>query len=310
MEAFEDEGYSNPAHNVVQMVGMILYRFGTEELKRDVLSKILAGEVICSLGYSEPGSGSDVFAAQCRATRDGDGWRIDGTKMFTSGANLTDYVFMLTRTDPSAAKHKGLTMFLVPLKTKGVTVQPVFTFQDERTNITFYDGVQVPDSYRLGPVNEGARTMAAGLELEHGGGFGKVQRAMLKAAVQLCREIKYQGEPLIEQPHARLRLAHSAANLMVSDLLTFRSVWASVNKKPNAGFGPMAKMYTSEKFLTDSRDLLDLTAPHSLTKKEGPAGFLNQCYRHAQGTTIYGGTSEVHRSMIAERALGMPRTRE
>jgi alkylation response protein AidB-like acyl-CoA dehydrogenase len=82
-----------------------------------------------------------------------------------------------------------------------------------------------------------------------------------------------------------------------------------VNKKPNDGFGPMAKMYSSEKFQSDARDLLDLTAPYSLAKREGPLGLLNLCYRHSQGTTIYGGTSEVHRSMIAERALGMPRTR-
>lgn len=309
MEAFEEQGYNNPAHNVTQMVGLIIHRFGSDELKREVLPKIIAGEVICSLGYSEPGSGSDVFAAQCRAMRDGDGWRIDGTKMFTSGANLTDYVFMLTRTDPDAPKHKGLTMFLVPLKTQGVTVQPVYTFQDERTNITFYDGVRVPDSYRLGAVNEGAKTMAAGLELEHGGGFSKVQRAMLKAAVQLCHEIQRNGRPLIEQTQAQVRLARSAANLMVSDLFTFRSVWAGAEKKPNAGFGPMAKMYSSEKFLGDARDLLDLTAPHSLSKRAGPAALLNQCYRHAQGTTIYGGTSEIHRSMIAERALGLARTR-
>jgi 3-oxochol-4-en-24-oyl-CoA dehydrogenase len=200
-------------------------------------------------------------------------------------------------------------MFLVPLKTNGVTIQPVYTFQDERTNITFYDGVQVPDSYRLGGVNEGSKTMAAGLELEHGGGFSKSQRAMLKAAVQLCSEIRYQGRPLLEATQAQVRLARSAANLMVSDLLTFRAIWASVEKKPNAGFGPMAKMYSSEKFLSDARDLLDLTAPYSLSKRQGPAGLLNQCYRHSQGTTIYGGTSEIHRSMIAERALGMPRTR-
>ena len=309
MDAFEEQGYNNPASNVTAMVGLILYRFGSDELKRDVLPRIVAGEVICSLGYSEPGSGSDVFAAQCRATRDGDGWRIDGTKMFTSGANLTDYVFMLTRTDPDAPKHKGLTMFLVPLKTQGVTVQPVFTFQDERTNITFYDGVHVPDSYRLGGVNEGARTMAAGLELEHGGGFGKVQRAMLKAAIQACKDIQFEGRPLLEQCQARVRLARSAANLMVSEMLTFRAVWASSEKQPNAGFGPMAKMYSSEKFLSDARDLLDLTAPYSLSKRPGPAGFLDLCYRHAQGTTIYGGTSEVHRSLIAERALGLPRTR-
>ncbi len=309
MEAFEEQGYNNPAHNVTTMVATILHRFGSEEVKRDVLEKIVAGDAICALGYSEPGSGSDVFAAQCKATRDGDGWRIDGTKMFTSGANLADYVFMLTRTDPDAPKHKGLTMFLVPLKTEGVTIQPVYTFQDERTNITFYDGVYIPDSYRLGGVNEGSKTMTAGLEQEHSGGFSKSQRAMLRAAVQLCRDIEHNGRPLIQQPLAQMRLARSAANLMVSDMLTFRSLWASVNKKPNIGFGPMAKMYSSEKFLGDARDLLDLTAPYSLAKREGPAGLLNLCYRHAQGTTIYGGTSEVHRSMIAERALGMPRTR-
>jgi alkylation response protein AidB-like acyl-CoA dehydrogenase len=309
METFEEQGYSNPAHNVTTMVATIMYRFGSDELKRDVLSKIVAGEAICSLGYSEPGSGSDVFSAQCRATRDGDGWRIDGTKMFTSGANLADYVFMLTRTDPDVPKHKGLTMFLVPLKAKGVTIQPVYTFQDERTNITFYDGVHIPDSYRLGGVNEGSKTMAAGLELEHGGGFSKAMRPPLRAAVQLCKEITRNGRPLIEQPQAQVRLARAAANVMVSDLFTFRSMWASVEKKPSAGFGPMAKMYSSEKFLTDARDLLDLTAPDSLAKRQGPAAIINMAYRHAQGTTIYGGSSEVHRSMIAERALGMPRTR-
>ena len=99
------------------------------------------------------------------------------------------------------------------------------------------------------------------------------------------------------------------ADLMISDLLAYRSLWAGVEKKRNLAYGPMAKMFSSERFLADARDLLDLTAPLSLSKRNGPAGFINQCYRHAQGTTIYGGTSEVHRSMIAERALSLPRTR-
>ncbi|MGH8516155.1 MAG: acyl-CoA dehydrogenase family protein [Panacagrimonas sp.] len=309
-DVWEKYGWTTFAANVTQMVGVVLHRFGSDEVKRDILSRIIAGEAICSLGYSEPASGSDVFAAQCKATREADGsWRIDGTKMFTSGADIADYVFMLTRTNPDVPKHKGLTMFIVPLKTPGITIQPVHTFQDERTNVTFYDGVRVPDSYRLGEVDAGARTMAAGLELEHGGGFSKPLRAMLKAAVAFCREIRRDDHALIEESQAQVRLARTAADLMVSDLLAWRSLWASVNKKPNAGFGPMAKMYSSERFLADSRDLLDLTAPYSLSKRTGPAGFLNQCYRHAQGTTIYGGTSEVHRSMIAERALGLPRTR-
>ncbi|MFA5941585.1 MAG: acyl-CoA dehydrogenase [Sinimarinibacterium sp.] len=309
MNAFEHQGYNNPAANVAQMVGLIIYRFGSDELKREVLTKIMAGEVICSLGYSEPGSGSDVFAAQCKASRDGEGWRIDGTKMFTSGANLASYVLMLCRTNPDVPKHKGLTMFIVPLKAQGVTIQPVHTFQDERTNITFYDGVRIPDSWRLGEVDGGVRTMSASLELEHGGGFSKVMRGMLEAAEELCREIQHDGRPLLEDGSAQGRLARSVANLWVSDMLAFRAQWTIAEKKPNHAYGPMAKLFSSEKFLTDARDLLDLTAPLSLSKRKGAAALVNQCYRHAQGTTIYGGTSEVHRSMIAERALNMPRTR-
>ena len=308
-DVWEEYSWTTAPTSVAQMVGAIIHRFGTDELKQEVLSKIISGEVICSLGYSEPGSGSDVFAAQCRATPDGNGWRIDGTKMFTSGANIADYVMMLTRTNPDVPKHKGLTMFMVPLKAEGVTIQAVHTFQDERTNITFYDGVRIPDSYRLGAVDGGVKTMSAGLEMEHGGGFAKPLRAMLKAAENLCRDINYNGHALIEETQAQVRLARTTADLMVSDLLGHRALWAGAEKKPNLAYGPMVKMFSSEKFLSDARDMLDLTAPYSLSKRTGPAGFLNQCYRHAQATTIYGGTSEVHRSLIAERGLGLPRTR-
>jgi alkylation response protein AidB-like acyl-CoA dehydrogenase len=230
--------------------------------------------------------------------------------MWTSGANLTDYVLMLTRTNPDVPKHKGLTMFIVPLKAEGVTVQGVETFMDERTNITFYDGVKIPDTWRLGEIDGGARTMAASLELEHGGGFAKVQRSMLEAAIELAREIDAPaGGKLIEQPNAQARLARTYANMLASEMIAFRANWAQVEKKPNHAYGPMAKMFSSEKFTTDSRDLLDLTAPYSLSKRKGAAGVINLEYRHAHGTTIYGGSSEVHRSMIAEKGLGLPRSR-
>lgn len=306
---WENQGWSGHAVGTTSMVGTIIRRFGSDDLKREVLTRIANGEAICSLGYSEPGSGSDVFAAKTRATPDGNGWRIDGQKMFTSGANIAEYVLLLARTDTEVAKHKGLTMFIVPLKSDGVTIQPVYTFQDERTNITFYDGVRIPDSYRLGEVNGGVKVMAGALEIEHGGGFGRSQEHMLHAAEELCREIQFGGRKLIEDPTAQARLARAAANVALSEVIAWRALWAGVNQKPNAAFGPMAKLFSSEAFLKDSADLLDLTAPLSLSKRKGPAGFLNQCYRHAQGTTIYGGTSEVHRSLIAERALGLPRSR-
>ena len=305
MGELERQGYNTPAANVAAMVAMMIDKYGSDELKNEVLPKIVGGDVLCSLGYSEPSCGSDVFAAQCKATQLEDGsWRIDGTKMWTSGANLASYVLMLTRTNPDVPKHKGLTMFIVPLKTEGVTVQAVHTFQDERTNITFYDGVIIPDSWRLGEVDGGVKTMSAALELEHGGGFSKVMKPMIEAAEELTGELGIRDEV-----RTQCRLARSMAHLWISDMLTYRSQWASVEKKPNLAFGPMAKMYSSEKFLSDSRDLLDLTAPVSLSKREGPVALLNQCYRHAAGSTIYGGSSEVHRSMIAERGLGLPRTR-
>jgi alkylation response protein AidB-like acyl-CoA dehydrogenase len=309
-DTLEDLGYSTPAAGVASMIALMIHRFGSDELKQKVLPRIMNGEALCSLGYSEPGSGSDVFAAQCKATPDGNGWRIDGTKMFTSGANLASYVLMLCRTNPDVAKHKGLTMFIVPLEAEGVTIQPVFTFQDERTNITFYDGVQIPDSWRLGEVDGGVRTMSAALELEHGAGFDKAQLAMVEAAEELCRELVDDGDrPLIEAPRAQARLARALAHTWAGRMLGYRAQWAGIERKPNLAFGPMAKLYTSEMFQADSRDLLDLTSPLSLSKRKGAAAFLNQCYRHAHGTTIYGGTSEVHRSMVAERYLSLPRTR-
>ena len=311
---WEKYGWSNHAVGTTQMVAAMIDRFGSEELRENVLKPIMAGEIVCSLGYSEPGSGSDVFAAQTKATPEGSGpdrtWRIDGTKMFTSGANIADYVIMLCRTNPDVPKHKGLTMFIVPLKAEGVEVQPVYTFQDERTNITFYDGVRVPDSYRLGDVDGGVRTMSAALEMEHGGsGFSHNLEAMIHAAEELCGEIVFEGRPLIEDATARTRLSQAWANFHVAEMLGMRSLWGAQEKKNLPAAGPMAKMFSTEKFVEDGSQLLDLTAPLSLSKRKGAADMVNVSYRYAHGSTIWAGTSEVHRSMIAERVLGLPRSR-
>jgi len=308
-KVWEDQGWSTHATATTQMVGTMIDQFGSDALKSEALTRIVAGEAICSLGYSEPGCGSDVFAARTRATRDGDGWRIDGSKMFTSGANIAQYVLLLTRTNFEVPKHRGLTMFVVPLDAEGIEVQAVHTFQDERTNITYYDGVRVDDSYRLGEVDGGVKVMASALELEHGGGFAKPQLAMVEAAEAYCRETMRGGAALIDDRDARRRLARARLHAYLSEVISCRCLWAGAQQMPNMGYGPMVKLFSSEKFLHDSRDLLDLAAPASLSKRDGPAGELNLAYRHAQGSTIYGGTSEIHRSQIAERTLGLPRTR-
>ena len=309
-EMWEQHNWTGHAVATTSMIGAIMQHFGSDELKREVLSRVVAGESVCSLGFSEPGSGSDVFAAVTKAVPDGNGWRIDGQKMFTSGANIADYVLLLARTNPDVPKHKGLTMFIVPLKAEGVDIHPVFTFQDERTNITYYDGVRIPDSYRLGEVDGGVRVMAKSLELEHGGsGAVKTQRHMLHSAETFCRATKRGGKAMIEDPAVQARLARVAAHTALSEVIRDRAAWVAVEKRPDRAYGPSAKLFSTEKFRTDSADLLDLCAPDSLSKRDGPAAFINQCFRHSQGTTIYAGTSEVHRSIIAERQLDLPRSR-
>jgi alkylation response protein AidB-like acyl-CoA dehydrogenase len=308
-QAWVDNGWTSYPIGVGLMVATIIDRFGAEQARKDILEPLMRGDIICALGYSEPGSGSDVFAVKTRATRDGDGWRIDGTKMFTSGANIADYVLMLCRTNPDVPKHKGLTMFMVPLNAPGVEVQPVHTFMEDRTNITFYDAVRIPDAYRLGEVDGGLKTMSAALELEQMSTSARAIWALAEAAEQLCRTIERDGRPLIENSGAQTRIARTVADALASEMLGMRALWAIQNKLTLPAAGPMSKMFSSERLLRDGNDLVDLTAPESLAHRGGPAETVNMAYRFAHGATIWAGTSEVHRSMIAERLLGLPRSR-
>ena len=310
LKVWEHFDWTLHARGTANIIGLMIDRFGSEQCKADILTKIISGEIICALGYSEPGSGSDVFAAKTRATQQSDGsWRIDGQKMFTSGAEHSDYVIMLARTDPDLPKHKGVSMFMVPLKAEGVTIQEVKTFQEERTNITFYDGVSVPDAYRLGEVNGGLKVLSLALEIEQGMSFGPYQERMVHAAERLCRQARRQGKPVIDDPAVQRRLTRAWANALASRVLFDRILWVSAEGKQNLAYGPAVKMFSAEAYRADLFDLLNLTAPELLAFASTDAAFINQCYRHSQVATVYGGTSEVQRSQVAEKQLGLPRTR-
>lgn len=305
-----DENYWTPhPAKTTTIIGFVMDRFGSDQLKAEALRWVVEGDSICALGFSEPGSGSDVFAAKTRATRDGDGWRIDGSKMFTSGAEIADYVLLLARTDASGPKHKGLTMFIVPLKAEGITIQAVHTFQEERTNITYYDGVYVPDSYRLGEVGGGVQVMGASLEIEHGVSFVRHHKELFNAAERFCRTTTRDGQLLIDDAGVQQRLTKVAANVAAASMLHYRTLWVTAEKKPNLAYGPSSKMFSSEVYKADALELLNLTAPESLVFDSADAAQINLSYRHSQVSTIYGGSSEVHRSMIAEKQLGLPKTR-
>ena len=220
-------------------------------------------------------------------------------------------MLLLTRTDPDVPKHKGLTMFLVPMSLPGVEVHALHTMQEERTNITYYADVRVPDMYRLGPVNGAVGVMAAAMKYEHSGeGYHISHPGLIDAAVAWAHDATDDsGRRKIDDPEVRNRIAAAAVRNEVADLLCRRAVWAGVEGIPGRAYGPMSKLFTSETYMKDAADLLELAAPDSLLEGHDPLGVLEFKHRHAMGTTIYGGTSEVHRSVVAELMLNLPRTR-
>src|ERR1700751_4653770 len=150
------------------MVARSVAKFGSPELRDEILPKVFSGEVRLCLGYTEPEGGSDVATCKTRAVRDGDAWIINGSKMFTTGAHNCRYVFLITNTAPDAPKHKSLTMFLVPLDTPGIEIQGVRTIDGDRTNIVYYSAVGVGNRYRRGEVNGGWTVLREPLNTEHG----------------------------------------------------------------------------------------------------------------------------------------------
>jgi alkylation response protein AidB-like acyl-CoA dehydrogenase len=308
---YAEAGWPKVLMTVTDMVGRIVMHFANEEVKAEILPKLASGASNCSLGYSEPSCGSDIFAAKTKAVRDGDYWIIDGQKMFTSQGHLADYCLLIARTDPALAKHAGITLFIVPLDLPGYEVQEVKTLGAERTNVTFYTGMRVHDRYRIGEVNGGARVMGAALTMEQSGGdfFVSALQSMQKHAVNWAKTPATDSKIPIDDVRVRARLAASQTRVTVADLLDRRCLWAGVEKVSQKFYGPMAKLFASEALVTCSTDLAELTAPDSLLQGMSDLGAIELESRKAIQATIYGGTSEVQRSIIAETALSLPRTR-
>lgn len=306
---FEEYRWTRVPIGTTNMGARMVMKFGSPELQAEVLPRLADGSALSCLGFTEPESGSDMYAARTRAIRDGEDWLITGQKMFTTGAHLSDYVLMLARTDPDLPKHRGLTIFFVPMSLPGVSIQPVHTLQDERTNITFYDAVRVPDRYRLGEVNGGLEVMAAAMEIEHGGeGYHIHHRSLMEAVLAWAQAVDADGRRPIEDRAIRTRLARVATHLELADLLCLRATWAGEAGRLTRASGPMAKLFATESYMHDAADLIALTAPASLHHRSPALAEIEEKHRQSIGQTIYGGTSEVHRAIIAQHALGMPRS--
>lgn len=302
-------GHHNSPLSTSRLVAQTLIAVGSSAQKEKYLPLIASGELIVALGYTEPDGGSDAAAAKTRAVRAGTGWVINGQKMFTTSGDFADYVFLLTRTDPDKPKHRGLTMFLVPLKTKGVEVRPIETIGGVSTTASFYTDVWVSDDQRVGEVDGGWEVLSVALKLEHGSqSYHWLTARLLSEAMAAAAR----GTPDSASPFAE-RVGNAAIAIEASKLLAYRSAWMRAQGLTMAGErGPMPKLYSSDSLVRATSELLDMLGSHAVLAPEAVdqhAAAVEQAFLVAPGTTTYGGTVEVMRSLIAERHLGLPRTR-
>jgi len=283
------------------MVARAVVQFGSAELKDEVLAPTLAGQYRLCLGYTEPEGGSDVATCKTRAVRDGDSWIIDGAKMFTSNAQNASYVYLITNTDPGAPKHQSLTMFLVPLNTPGVEIQPIRTVDGDRTNITYYSDVRIDDRYRVGELNGGWRLLREALNDEHGtvereaDGLDKIA-AMTEHVLRLAEAAdRVAAVARLEDESVRYRLGRSIARM------------EAAMSTPEM-FGRVAIAQTMREVTPDLMDILGAASSLSVgTEGAADDGGAEHVFRLAGPTGIYGGTLEVFRNMIAQHALGLGR---
>ncbi len=298
--------------SITMMVCYVVNVLGTEKQKQELLPRAMNADVLIALGFTEPENGSDAAAATTKAVRDGDGWRITGSKMFTTNAHISDYVFLLARTNPDAPKHKGLTTFLVPLDQPGVEIRAVHTLSGERTNITFYNDAYVSDDWRIGDVDGGWQVMGTALANEHTASFAGEQFRLLDALIAWARNATdAAGRPRSEDPEVRERIGRSRTEIEVSRLLLRRAAWLKSTKQSLVGLGSMSKLFSSEGLQRQADETLQLVGADALRSWGDPTavehGTFEHMVRHAKGTTIYAGTSEIQRNIIAQHVLGLPR---
>jgi alkylation response protein AidB-like acyl-CoA dehydrogenase len=293
----------------INTVGKTIMEFGSEEQKAKFLPKILAGECHFSIGYTEPGAGTDLASLRTTAVKDGDEWVINGQKIYTSLASYADYIWLAARTDPDAPKHKGITIFLVPTTDPGFSWTKIHTMVNASTTSTYYNGVRVGDDAVVYGVNRGWDLITNQLNYERVSLSppGMVERCY-DDVVEWAQDTKLpDGRRVIDQEWVQINLARVRAKTEYLKLINWKVSSGSINP----GVASSAKVFGTEFFTEAYRLLLEVVGPGGqLRQGEPDAALAGRIERAMQGTLILtfgGGTNEVQRDLIALFGLGLPR---
>ena len=297
----------------VGIIGKTLIAHGSDKLKAEFLPKILKNEVEFAVGYSEPNAGSDAASMQLKATKDGDGWRLNGQKTWTTSAHFAEWYWVGARTDPDAPKHHGITLFLVPLDHPDITIREIWTMGDERTNEVYFENVFVHDDYVVGELNRGFQYISEALDLERFTMFTYSPVAQrLDLLTEYVKSTTRDGEPLKDDPITRRQVAELATEAEVARVMGLKFVAESAKGgAPPTCEAAEYKLFTTElskRLATTSMDIAGAGAQLRVKTPEAPmAGRTESTYRYTVIDTIGGGASEIQKNIIARRKLGLPK---
>jgi len=295
-------------------VGPTLMSAGTEAQKQKFLRGILAGEIHFAIGYSEPNAGTDLASLETRAVREGDHYVVNGTKMFTSGADAADYIWLAVRTDPAAAKHKGISMLIVDTRLPGFSCAPIHVLGEGHTNMTYYENVRVPVEMLVGEENRGWQLITMQLNHERVGlaAFSSYAHKLLEDVVGWARETQGDGgRPVAELAWVQSCLGEAFARLEALKVLNWRMGFDLERGALDPSLASAVKVHSSEALIEVYRLLLEVLGIPGTVKQDCPGaqlrGELEREWRHCQINTFGGGVNEVQREIIAMMGLGLPR---
>jgi alkylation response protein AidB-like acyl-CoA dehydrogenase len=298
----------------INTVGPTIMDFGTQEQKDFFLPKILAGEIHFCIGYTEPESGTDLASLQTRAVRDGDEYVINGQKIYTSLAGGADYIWLATRTDPDVAKHKGISMFIVPMDTPGIKVVPMHLLGDHNINYTFYEDVRVPAANLVGGENQGWSLITNQLNHERVTlcSSGIIERALDDVRSWAQNTKLADGRRVIDQEWVQVHLARVYARLEFLKLINWKVAWTATQGHLDVADASTTKVFGTEFYMEAFRLMLEVVGQAGYLVRDSPdavlAGRLEMYARSLVILTFGGGTNEIQRDLIAIFGLGLPRS--
>ncbi|MBI3743194.1 MAG: acyl-CoA dehydrogenase family protein [Chloroflexi bacterium] len=295
----------------VYQVAASLIIHGTEEQKRQFLPPIARGEVRWSTLFSEPNAGSDLASLQTSAMEDGDEFIVNGQKIWNSNAHKAEHGILLARTDPKAPKHKGISYFLVDMNWPGVKVVPIINMVGlHHFNTVFFDNVRIPRSRMLGEKNRGWYTATTSLNVERSGiRFHTPVEALYYELVDFVKESKRSAfDPLKANPYLTPKFAEMGCRVRVSKLLSYRVAWQQSHGAPPSYESSLSKVVATELAQQMAAFAMEVLGPYSQVSPGKWAklhGKIERLYRAQRAATLGAGTSEVQRTIIARRGLGM-----